>query len=367
MPGVGSKGHPMGTAGAPEDAAAREHHVRVSRAGPGDADGWARFVRSSVGGEIGHCWEFHDLLALVFGQTQFRLIARRGERWAGVLPLVLQKSFLGTFLTSVPYLNYAGILGDDPDARIALAEAAVDLAREVGADRLELRGRNGADLPIEPWRGKCGYRLELPDSAEEMRQALGAKVRAQIKRPLKDGYTARTLVGGGSRLLYPVLVRKWHELGSPILPRAFFERLENLFGEDLFYAIVEKEGRAVAAGAVLVNGPSAEIPWAASLREHDRFGVNMLVYWAALESAISRGARIFDFGRSSPGTGNARFKLQWGASESALVWNVMAATTRGRSAERGDDRRALVAAAWRRLPRALTSRLGPFLAARIPY
>ncbi|MBZ5638253.1 MAG: GNAT family N-acetyltransferase [Acidobacteriia bacterium] len=332
-----------------------------------DAVPWRDFVSRFPDAEIGHRWEYLDLLGDVFGHGPLRLVAKRGERWVGILPLVVQKSFLGRFVTSVPYLNYAGVLASDPEARAGLAEEAMEQARRLGADRLELRGREGGDLPIDAWRGKCSYALALDGGTEVLQRGLGAKLRAQIKRPLKEGYAARVDGPGGYGLFYPLLVRKWHELGSPVLPRAFFERLGAVFGDDVSYSIVEKNGQPVAAGALLRSGERVEIPWAASLREHDRFGVNMLVYWTALEFAVARGARVFDFGRSTPGTGNARFKLQWGASESALVWNVFARGRSGRSVEKGDERRSVAAAVWRRLPRSLTSRLGPFLAARIPY
>jgi CelD/BcsL family acetyltransferase involved in cellulose biosynthesis len=113
-------------------------------------------------------------------------------------------------------------------------------------------------------------------------------------------------------------------------------------------------------------GSRVEIAWAASEREHDRYGVNMLLYWAAIEHAIRSAAEQFDFGRSTPGTGNARFKLQWGPREEPLEWSVRARSKRGRATERGESRRGIAAAAWRRLPASLARRIGPLVAARIP-
>jgi len=78
-------------------------------------------------------------------------------------------------------------------------------------------------------------------------------------------------------------------------------------------------------------------------------------------------AAVFDFGRSTPGTGNARFKTQWGALETPLRWNVRAFGARGHASERGNARRDVVASTWRMLPTFLVNRLGPILAARIPY
>jgi len=343
-----------------------EEEISVRPAEPGDHAAWEDYCRRTPGAELGHLWSYHDLLVEVFGFRVVRLMARRGPVLIGVLPLVFQHSVLGRFLTSVPYLNYAGVLGQAPEGREALAAAALELARSLHADRLELRGRKGQDLPIEVWPGKATYVLDLPRDAETLWAGLGAKLRSQVKRPQKEGYTTRFVGRGGHAAFYPLLARRWHELGSPVLPRRFFQALEDLGPASVDYAQVERDGQPVAIGLLLGLGGRIEIAWAASDGKHDRYGVNMLLYWSALERAITSGAEQFDFGRSTPGTGSARFKLQWGPREEPLEWSVRSESRRGRSTERGDGRRGLGAAAWRRLPAFLARRFGPIVAARIP-
>jgi FemAB-related protein (PEP-CTERM system-associated) len=342
--------------------------VAVLQVPPGDRERWEAFLGQAAQGtvELGQRWAFHDLLHDVLGLKVIRLAACRGSRWVAVLPLALQHSFLGTFLTSLPYLDYGGIHGSDPEARQALALEALSLARSRRADRLELRGRDGQDLPIATWQGKASYVRALPDASGLLWEELGAKVRAQVKRPMKEGYRARIVEQDGHRRFWPLLARRWHELGSPILPERFFSRLGQLFAGGVDYVFVERDGELAAAGVLVRDGERAEICWAASATEHNRYGVNMLVYWAALERAIERRARSVGFGRSTPGSGHARFKLQWGAREELLHWNVHVATRRGSAAERETEQRQLAAAVWRRIPAFLAQRLGPALAARIP-
>jgi FemAB-related protein (PEP-CTERM system-associated) len=346
--------------------------IRVFAAGEGDRELWERFVGAHAQAEVGHRWEFHEAIRGLFALPVFRLAAARGERWMGILPLALQKSLAGRFLTSVPYLNHAGVLGTDPEARTALGDEARRLAETLRADRLEIRGRDGSDLPLALWDGKSQFVLELPGSAAALWDRLGAKLRSQVKRPGREGFTARVVeapaLADGRRHFYPLLARRWHELGSPVLPETFFAAMEGAFPADVDYVVVERQGLAAAAAVLLRRNDEIEIPWAASSSEHDRVGVNMLLYWRALERAVERGARRFDFGRSTPGSGNARFKTQWGAVEAPLRWNVVARRAgRGRATERGAAGRGLVAAAWRLLPGFVAGRLGPVLAARIPY
>jgi FemAB-related protein (PEP-CTERM system-associated) len=343
--------------------------VQVVRVREDDAPLWGGFVASAEGAEIGHWFEYTQILTRVYGQETIPLAAMRGGSVVAVLPLVLQRSFFGTFLTSVPYLNYAGILGSDREGRDALAREALEIAKALRADRLELRGRDGSDLPLDAWSGKASYQLPLEGGAEGVVKALGTKLRNKAKRPLKDGFTARVGSGGEGEnaAFYRVLARKWHELGSPILPRRYFEELGRMMGRDLVYVFVEREGELAAAGLLVRAGSVVEIGWAASVRKFDRYRVNMLLYLTAIEHAAATGATVFDFGRSTPKTTHAEFKLQWGAHETPLAWNVVALSGRGRASERGDDRRSLAAATWRRLPRFVASRLGPHLAARLPF
>jgi len=341
--------------------------VQVVRMREDDAPSWRAFVAATEGAEVGHRWEYAQLLDRVYGQETVALAARRNGSIVAVLPLVLQRSWFGTFLTSVPYLNYAGILGSDREGREALAREALATAETLRADRLEVRGRDGSDLPLQGWNGKASYRLPIEGGAEGALKALGTKVRNKAKRPLKDGFASRVADAEEFASFYEVLARKWHELGSPILPRRYFEELARVLGPDMVLVFVEREDERAAAGLLLRAGDSVEISWAASARKFDRYRVNMLLYLTAIEHAASTGARFFDFGRSTPKTTHAQFKLEWGARETPLAWNVVALSGHGRSAERGDERRSLAAATWRRLPRFLTSRLGPHLAARLPY
>jgi len=79
-----------------------------------------------------------------------------------------------------------------------------------------------------------------------------------------------------------------------------------------------------------------------------------------------REISTFDFGRCTPGGGTHRFKLQWGGADVPLPW--LQWSTRNVVATPSPDRPAykLAAAVWRRLPLAVTNRIGPMLARQLP-
>lgn len=332
-----------------------------------DRAGWEALVAAAPDSEAAHAWGYLALLEERFGAALHRWVALRDGHVVGLLPLVFQKSLVGRFLTSVPYMNYAGVLSADAEARAVLATEAAALADRLRTQRLEIRGRLGADLPLPAWEGKSCYSLDLRGGREASWKRLGSKLRAQVRRPEKEGYTVRFGDGGATASFYRLFSRRWHELGSPALPRRFFADLAALFADHMSYVFVEKGGLAVASGVLFEWNGRVEIPWAASALEHNRYGVNMLLYWSAIERAIDRGGLEFDFGRSTPGTGSAKFKLQWGAVERPLVWNVLEKGRSRVSAERGTGSRDMFARAWKSLPRFIAGWLGPRLAARIPY
>src|SRR5256886_3734466 len=156
-------------------------------------------------------------------------------------------------------------------------------------------------------------------SGEAVWRAFPAKLRSQIRRPQRDGLDARF---GVAELpaFYEVFARNMRSLGTPVLPRAFFERLSRAFGGLVVFGTVYRRAEPVAAGCGFVWHGEFEMTWASSLREPSRSAPNMLLYWAVMGQMIARGVRGLDFGRCTAGSGTHRFKRQWGGVDVALPW-----------------------------------------------
>ena len=110
-----------------------------------------------------------------------------------------------------------------------------------------------------------------------------------------------------------------------------------------------------------------EIPWASSLREFNRFSVNMLLYWESLSYSIEQGCQFFDFGRSNKDAPTYRFKKQWGAEEKQLHWYQW--TPEGEEAVRLDPQNSklsLATKAWQKLPVPIANLIGPGIVKNIP-
>jgi FemAB-related protein (PEP-CTERM system-associated) len=334
----------------------------------GPAAEWDSLVARSQGGTHAHRLAWIGVIEEVFGLETILLAARdRSGALAGVLPLVRQRSLLlGHYLTSMPFLNSGGPLGT-PEAVRVLAEEAVRLGRASGVRLLELRSRADLGLALPVSRRKITVVLDLPHTAEALHRSFPAKLRSQIRRPQKDGVEVRT--GGDDVLVadfHRVFAQHMRDLGTPALPRAFFDAVAQRFSGDAWFAVAYLRGRPIAGGAGVCWNGESEIVWASALRSHASLAANMLVYWKAMEHAIGAGCRWFNFGRCSPGSGSHRFKRQWGGRDVPLWWYQDSPVGVTATPSPGESKFRLGVAVWRHLPLRVAGALGRRLVRNIP-
>ncbi len=329
---------------------------------------WDAFVAEHPGSTADHLYAWRTIFEDVLGHRTAYLVARCDGRVAGVLPLVLVRSrVFGRSAIAVPFLNYGGLLADHGAAKDALLAEATARARAFGASHIELRHveRQCEQLPFR--QHKLGMRRELTATSDALWSAVDRKIRNQVRKAQKEGLDAVT---GGAELVsefYTVFAENMRDLGTPVYPSALFSETLRLFPDRARVSVVRYKGRAVAAGIVIRFRDVVLNPWASSLREFRHLCPNMLLYWTLLEQAVKDGARVFDFGRSSPGGGTHQFKLQWGAVEAPLHWEYVL-LTRAEPPNQGPSNPKFERAirAWQRLPLSVANMLGPRIARHLP-
>ncbi len=332
----------------------------------GREEAWDAFVVSARDSTFCHLAGWRGIMTDVLGhECVFLSTSDSDGALRAVLPLVRVRSPLfGDYLVSMPFLNAGGPVGA-ADGVAALVERAGALARRFRVDLLELRTRRHLSGPLRVSDRKITLRLDLPDSPDALWRRFDPKLRSQIRRPQKEGLEARFGVDQVSPF-YEVFASNMRSLGTPVLPRRFFERIAGVFPRAVMFGAVYRGAQPLAAGCGFTWRDEFEMTWASSLREHNRLAPNMLLYWSFLEHMIGRGVRVFDFGRCTPGGGTHRFKQQWGAADVPLPW--LQWSSRHVVAPPSPDRPAfrLASAVWRRLPQAVTNRIGPLLARQLP-
>ncbi len=337
----------------------------VQVASPSDAAAWNAFVDTAAGAAAYHAWQWRAVFEGAFGHTCVYLIARDGGRIRGVLPLVQINSVLfGRTLTSLPFLNYGGVLADDEAARASLLSAAAEEARLRRCRHLELRhvARLFPSLPCRQHKVTMHLRLRGVQWS-----TLDKKVRNQIRKAEKSDLTVRS---GGIEVLddfYAVFARNMRDLGTPVYGRVLFERILQTFPDSTRVHVVRLGEAPVAAGLTVRSRSTLEIPWASSVRDYNALCPNHLLYWSVIQHAVNTGCEVFDFGRSTPGEGTFKFKEQWGAEPIPLHWEyVLNGSARVPDTSPDNPKYALMVNAWKRLPLPIATLIGPRIVRSIP-
>jgi lipid II:glycine glycyltransferase (peptidoglycan interpeptide bridge formation enzyme) len=204
----------------------------------------------------------------------------------------------------------------------------------------------------------------MPPSAEQLwEEGFRSKLRNKIKRPINHGMETRF---GLAELdpFYEIFARNMRDLGTPVLPRRWFETIGAAFGDQVIFAAVYSKETPVAAGCGFLWQHEFELTWSSALREHNSRHPNMLLCWALMQETIRRGASCFNFGRSTPDSTTHHFKDQWGGESVPLPWG---STGRRSSPPNPKSMKfRLARSIWSRLPVPLTKRIGPRLARQLP-
>lgn len=341
--------------------------VTVTFAGDRDRADWERYVSAHPAACGYHSWAWREVFERTFGHACFYLIARETGRAdiAGVLPLVEIRSWLfGRTLTSLPFVNYGGVVAESDASARALVAFARELAATRGCRHVELRhfARRFDDLPYK--QHKVTMRLPLSPG---MWERLDRKVRNQIRKAMKSDLTVER---GGADLLadfYPVFGRNMRDLGTPVYTRRLFEEVLRAFPGRARLVIVRRAREAIACGLTFRTGDMVEVPWASSIHDYNALCPNHLLYWSIIETAIAEDCAMLDFGRSTPDEGTYKFKAQWGATPVPLHWEYC--LLRGGAIPDQSPKNPklrMFVETWKKLPLWAANLIGPFIVRSIP-
>jgi serine/alanine adding enzyme len=330
-----------------EDRAWDEYVAQCSEAGIYQRSGWARVIERS------------------YGHAPIYLWARDKTRVRGVLPLVLFRGALGgRSLVSLPFLDEGGLCVDDDEARTAVWRVALEVAKQKKAAAIELRQGPPSGLPLAPLGSKVSVMLELAGDPGAMWKRLDAKVRNQVRKAMTSGLTSAWCGVEGLDDFYAVFAQNMRDLGSPVHAKRFFAAILEEFGGDARLLLIRHGSQVVAGGVCMVFRDTVLVPWASSLREWRSRNPSNLLYWEVMRSACDKGLRWLDFGRSSPGGGTYRFKMQWGGRERRLHWQVDPGE-RPSVVDSENPRYRWMIQAWQKLPVPLSRLIGPVIRKRL--
>jgi len=333
-----------------------------------EAHSWDQFVATQPHATHYHQYAWRGVIEKHFAHKAHYLAALcKSGNIVGILPSVHLKSRLfGSFMVSMPYVNYGGPLSATEAIDEALLKALSSRAQSLDCDHAEIRESH----PRKDWpqqAHKVSMVLQLPESSEQLDKQLGSKLRSQVRRAEREGMQVSF---GGTELLsdfYAVFSRNMRDLGTPVYSRAFFADVLEGFADSSIIAVVRYQDRPVAAAFLLGFRDTLEVPWASSLRKMNRLGTNMFLYRALLDHAQQQGYAFFDFGRSTTDGPTYRFKKQWGAIAHPLYWHYWLPSEENMPSLNPDNPKyRLAIRVWKNLPVSLANRLGPPIVKNLP-
>lgn len=326
---------------------------------------WDSMVLSRTDTEYSHLSAWKAIVQETFGHDTQLLVAVSGSREiVGLMTITAVSSLLfGKRQISPAFLNYGGPVGT-PAAVRALVLWAKETAQTPGQKGGVIRARSALPIPGSVHEGKVTVEMELPGSDDALFKGFPSKLRSQIRRAARDGATA---VHGIEFVdeFYSVYRRNMRDLGSPALPLAFFRRITDSLSTYSRVCVIRHEGTPIAAGFGFQWHGTLEMTWASSLREYNKMAPNMMLYWSMMRQAIADEARVFDFGRCTPGSGPHKFKLQWGGVGRPLPWYLLSSD--GKAGPQKEQPIFRIARRmWCHMPLMIADHLGPLLVSGLP-
>jgi FemAB-related protein (PEP-CTERM system-associated) len=302
------------------------------------------------------------VLERVFRHDTHFLYAESDGRIEGVLPLGHVKSLLfGSALVCLPFAVYGGVAAVDEAAAAALEDEADRLARRLGVQHLELRGRaqRHADWPQQDLY--VTFRKAIAADDETNMLAIPRKQRAMVRKGIQGGLTSR--IDDGVASFYPLYAGNVHRHGTPALPRKYFEALRSVFQDDCEVLTVHDRDGAPVSSVLGFYFRDEVFPYYAGDAPAARdLAANDFKYWELMRRASARGVRVFDYGRSKKGTGSYSFKKNWGFEPAQLHYEYrLYRRDEVPQNNPSNSKYKLLMQAWRRMPLPVANRLGPLI------
>lgn len=354
--------------------------IRVRALLPGEDARWDSYVSRHPQGTFFHRTGWSRAVQEMFRHQPQHFVVEQGRRWLGILPMFLVNGpFLGKNLVSVPYSVYGGILASDERAHNALITKAGELGKELGIGFVEMRNleKRSGDYPQSDLY--VTFRCELPEDPAEVMARIPKKRRAEIRasrepkaaatKKKRESFGIRVTDDGTVDELFRLFSDNKRRLGSPTLPKKWFQALRDEFGKAaVIHRAVDPSGRTLAAVMSFTFKDTVYAYYSGSLPDVNHTGVNNFIYCAIMEWAVENGYRRFDFGRSRADSGPAKFKQNMGFVAEKLHYEYLLVGPGAKLPEfhPSNPKLAMPRRIWSKLPMWMCNRLGARLSRYLP-
>lgn len=322
---------------------------------------WDAFVMACPAASFFHRAGWQTVIRQSFGHKTWFYLAEVDGEIVGILPLAEIKSVLfGHSLSSLPFCVYGGVVALNEEARVALNEAAIALAKQLNVGHLEYRhikAQNPSWMQKELY---VTFRKAIDPDEEANMLAIPRKQRAMVRKGIKFGLQSE-LDQDIERFFY-AYSHSVHRLGTPVFSKKFFRILKQVFADDCEIMTIVKDGNTIAS-VMSFYFRDEVLPYygGGTALARDLAG-NDFMYWELMRRACARGYKVFDFGRSKLGTGAYDFKKNWGFEAQPLEYEyLLHKSTELPENNPLNPKYQLFIKLWQRMPIAMANLIGPHI------
>ncbi|WP_193369804.1 FemAB family XrtA/PEP-CTERM system-associated protein [Pelagibius marinus] len=324
---------------------------------------WDRFVEGRPEATFFHLSAWKAVIEESFGHKCHYLVARQAGEIVGILPLThVRGRLFGNSLLSNAFGVYGGPLVATPAALAALDDAALTLAQDLRAERIEYRLREPQhpDWPTNRTTYVTFRKAIEPDPARAM-AAIPRKQRAMVRKGIKEGLVGE--IDTDVSRFYPLYAESLRNLGTPVLGRRYFECLKTIFRDASEVVTITLGGRPLASVLSFFFRDEVLPYYGGGCKAARNHAANDFMYWVVMSRACEARLGVFDFGRSKVGTGSYAFKKHWGFDPRPLHYeHRLLRLNDVPDITPLNPRYGLMIAAWRRLPLVVANTIGPYIA-----
>lgn len=332
----------------------------------GPATLWNEYVQKHDYSTFCHLYGWKNVIEKSFGYKSYYVLAENNIGITGILPLVVIRSkIFGSYLVSMPFVDYGGILSDNQEISDILLREAEMIANTEKIDFLELRY---AYPNISPFLKKLNkVNLKLPLSTElELWNGFRPEIRNRINKATKSSLVFEVSKCKEVKQFYYVFSRAMRDMGTPVMPLIFFEEIFRQSDLNCELFMVKRGSYIIGSAIAVYFRDQIELPWITCLKEYFDLCPNNFLYWEGMKRGIEKGIKCFNFGRSSKDSSHYFFKKRWGALDQQLFYQYRSYYNNASDLDPNSPKYKLAVNIWKKMPLSITNFLGPYIARKIP-
>jgi hypothetical protein len=233
-----------------------------------------------------------------------------------------------------------------------------------------VRGENLSFVPFDRQIKNVRTVIELDDGEESLWSTISSNTRRKIRKARRNGFSVEE---HSVRLkdYYPIYARRLNELGTPPMGPGLFRGMEKYLKPHLRFYSVLKDNKMVGGMIAIASGKTITSLYVAVESHLFRLYPTYLLYWFAIQKSYQNGFSLFDLGRSIPGSGNHRFKQQWGGIDHYIGYFYFRTDASNKSSRLDGmalhRETSLKQRIWTKLPNFFANLIGPYFRRQLPF